>query len=177
MGLFTFKNAAITEEELETIIENNRDESLKKGTYCEKDIQFVNRLNLEKADEKFFSKLFSQHIDLFLQNWDALSYKGISSHRPCLGPYIVILKKVVRRLLLPVFRLAFAEQIKFNKNIALILSDLPSYYKKTESIIEERDRLVSKINSLESTNKLILKELKEIRNQNNEDKKGGGLEK
>lgn len=163
MGLFTFKNSVITEKELETIIESKRDESLKTGAYSEKDIQFVNRLGLEKADENTFSKLFPQPVGLFLQNWDPLSYKGIYSHRPCLGPFIVILKKIVRRLLLPIFRLAFAEQIKFNKNIMLVLSSISSSSQQTQSFIKERNILFSQINHLESSNKLILEELKELK--------------
>ena len=121
----------------------------------------VGLFNDEKAHSIFEMKSSSfhnhnQNVELYLsvlnQKWDSKEEEPITSHRRILGPFIVLAKKILRKMLKPFSNTILLRQTEFNSQLVKLLNIvIPQLNNVTESSRElgkRIDELTKRLNEL-----------------------------
>ena len=137
MNTFIFKDREIDSLGLEDKIKGRVSEKLEKGIYNPEEIRNVSEKKLdifldiaEDSNFKTFHYLYG--------NWDIIREFQITSHRPFIGPFIVLIKKFVRFLVRLYTKPIFKKQAGFNRDLILldreILKELRDLRREVEAL-------------------------------------------
>lgn len=137
MNTFIFKDKEIVSLGLEEKIKERVSEKIEKGVYNPEEIGNVSKIKLnifldvEEADSfRVFHYLYG--------NWDLTREFPIISHRPFIGSFIVLVKKIVRFLVRLYTKPIFKKQAGFNRDLILlnkeILKELRDLRKDVEAL-------------------------------------------
>lgn len=123
MNTFIIKDNDINSVELEKEIKRRVSEKLEKGIYNPEEIESVYKrkpdIFLDVEDPETF-KVFHY----LYANWDITRESRITSHRPFIGPFIVLAKKFVRFLVRLYTKSIFKKQAGFNRDLILLNKEI-----------------------------------------------------
>ncbi len=124
-----------------------------------KEIDTPYRINLWELTENELDKEMGTRLSILNEDIDCLPSGEIKSHRKIIGPFIVFLKKIIRKLTLPYLRFIFERQKNFNEEIVAyqlasfirfrqIEEKLNDLKQEIEELKEKQETIIEAINSL-----------------------------
>jgi len=123
MNTFIFKDKEIASCGLEDEIKRRVSEKLEKGIYSSEEINNVSKRKLDVLLDLEIEDSFRRFHYLY-GNWDITKEFQITSHRPLIGPFIVLAKKFVRFLVRLYTRSIFKKQAGFNRDLILLNKEI-----------------------------------------------------
>ena len=111
------------------------------GFYSEEEVRRIAQIELEVTEvAPGFQSEIEHHLAALNDTWDTAGEPVITSHRRILGPVIVGVKRLLRRLTKPYITLVLARQVEFNSTLLHLLNAF---------VLPVRDRLREGIASLQ----------------------------
>jgi O-antigen chain-terminating methyltransferase len=137
MNTFIFKDKEIASLGLEKEIKRRVSEKIEKGVYNPEEIGNVSKRKLDILLDLEIEDSFRRFHYLY-GNWDITKEFQITSHRPFIGPFIVIAKRLIRFLVKSYTKSIFKNQAGFNRDLILlnkeILKELKDLRKDVEAL-------------------------------------------
>lgn len=137
MNTFIFKDKEIASLGLEEEIKRRVSEKIEKGVYNPEEIGNVSKRKLDILLDLEIEDSFRRFHYLY-GNWDITKEFQITSHRPFIGPFIVLAKRLIRFLVRSYTKSIFKNQAGFNKDLILlnkeILKELKDLKKDVEAL-------------------------------------------
>ncbi|MEK6692153.1 MAG: hypothetical protein AABY44_01850 [Nitrospirota bacterium] len=137
MNTFIFKDKEIASLGLEKEIKRRVSEKIEKGVYNPEEIGNVSKRKLDILLDLEIEDSFRRFHYLY-GNWDITKEFQITSHRPFIGPFIVVAKRLIRFLVKSYTKSIFKNQAGFNRDLILlnkeILKELKGLRKDVEAL-------------------------------------------
>jgi len=93
------------------------------GFYSEEEVRRIAQMELEVTEIlPGFRNEIEQHLAALNDAWDTAAEPVITSHRKALGPIIVGVKRLLRRLTKPYTAVLLARQVEFNSRLLHLLN-------------------------------------------------------
>ncbi|MBI5199059.1 MAG: hypothetical protein HZA09_03480 [Nitrospirae bacterium] len=119
MNTFIFKDKEIAALGLKEKIKERVSEKIEKGVYNPEEIGNVSKRKLDILLDLEIGDSFRRFHYLY-GNWDITKEFQITSHRPIIGPFIVLVKKFVRFFVRIYSKPIFQKQAGFNRDLILL---------------------------------------------------------
>lgn len=135
MSTFIFKDKEMASLGLEEKIKERVSEKLEKEVYNPDEVDNVSKRKLDiflDVAEDFRFKTFHY----LYGNWDITREFQITSHRPIIGPFIVLVKNSVRFLVRLYTKSIFKKQAGFNRDLILLNREILKELKELRKEVE-----------------------------------------
>ncbi|MEK6691259.1 MAG: hypothetical protein AABY78_08180 [Nitrospirota bacterium] len=135
MNTFIFKDRETALLGLEEKIKKKVSEKLEKGIYSSEEINNVSKRKLDILPDLEIEDSFRRFHYLY-GNWDITKEFQITSHRPFIGPFIALAKKLIRFLVRVYTKSIFKQQAGFNRDLILLNKEILKELKDLKKDVE-----------------------------------------
>ncbi len=113
------------------------------GFYSEEEVQRIAEMELEVHEFlPGYRDDLDHHLAILNDTWDTKTETPMTSHRPVVGPVIVAVKKLLRRLTAPYINMVLAQQVEFNSTLVRLLNSFaPQIRDHLQGLDQQLDQL------------------------------------